>query len=83
MQVINYTDFRQNMKKRLDMVSDNNDLLVINRPDNKNVVMISLEEYNAIQETLHILSSEKNRSRLTEAIERTNKGIIEHHNLIE
>lgn len=83
MNVINYTEFRLNMKKQLDMVSDNNDLLIINRPDNKNVVLISLDEYNAIQETLHILSSEKNRLRLFEAVERTKKGIVETHNLIE
>lgn len=83
MNVVNYTDFRLNLKKRLDAVSDSNDLLVINRPDNKNVVLISLQEYNALQETLHVLSSEKNRIRLAEAIDRTNKGIVETHSLID
>ncbi len=83
MNVVNYTDFRLNLKKRLDDVSDSNDLLIINRPDNKNVVLISLLEYNSLQETLHVLSSEKNRIRLAEAIDRTNKGIIESHSLID
>lgn len=83
MNVINYSDFRLNLKSRLDSVYDSNDLLIINRPDNKNVVLISLQEYNSLQETLYILGSEKNRNRLSESVERTNKGIIESHDLID
>lgn len=55
MNVINYTDFRLNMKKQLDSICENNDLLINNRPDNKNIELISLKAYNALQETLHIL----------------------------
>lgn len=56
---------------------------MIYRPDNKNVVLISLQEYNALQETLHVLSSEKNKIRLAQAINRTNKGVVETHSLID
>ncbi|GAB3904105.1 type II toxin-antitoxin system prevent-host-death family antitoxin [Larkinella knui] len=83
MQVVNYTEFRRSMKAKLDQVSDDGDTVIINRSENKNVVLISLREYNSLKETLHLLSSEKNRKRLVDAIERTNRGDFEIHDLID
>lgn len=83
MQVVNYSEFRREMKARLDQVSDDNDTIIINRSQNKNVVMISLREYNSLMETLHLLNSETNRSRLAAAIDRTNRGEYEDHGLLE
>ncbi len=82
MQVLNYSEFRRSMKAKLDQVSDDGDMVIINRSENKNVVVISLREYNSLKETLHLLSSEKNRNRLTEAVERANRGEYESHNLL-
>ncbi|WP_460915087.1 type II toxin-antitoxin system Phd/YefM family antitoxin [Spirosoma areae] len=83
MQVVNYTEFRRSMKAKLDQVSDDGDTVIINRSENKNVVLISLREYNSLKETLHLLSSEKNRNRLMSAVERANRGQFESHDLIE
>lgn len=83
MQVVNYTEFRRSMKARLDQVSDDGDTVIINRSENKNVVLISLREYNSLKETLHLLSSEKNRNRLIDAVDRANRGEFESHDLIE
>ena len=77
MQVVNYTEFRRSMKAKLDQVSDDGDTVIINRPGNKNIVLISLREYNSLKETLHVLSSEKNRNRLMSAVERANRGEFE------
>lgn len=71
------------MKARLDQVSDDGDTVIINRSENKNVVLISLREYNSLKETLHLLSSEKNRNRLIDAVERANRGEFESHDLID
>ncbi|GAB2602523.1 hypothetical protein GCM10027190_57710 [Spirosoma areae] len=71
------------MKAKLDQVSDDGDTVIINRSENKNVVLISLREYNSLKETLHLLSSEKNRNRLMSAVERANRGQFESHDLIE
>ena len=71
------------MKARLDQVSDDGDTVIINRSENKNVVLISLREYNSLKETLHLLSSEKNRNRLIDAVDRANRGEFESHDLIE
>lgn len=83
MQVLNYTEFRRSMKAKLDQVSEDDDTVIINRSDNKNVVVISLREYNSLKETLHLLSSEKNRTRLAEAIERTSRNEYETHTLLD
>lgn len=74
MQVLNYSDFRTNLKSHLDQVSNDNDTIILNRGKNENVVLISLQEYNSIFETLHLLKSEKNRKRLEESIDRDNNG---------
>ncbi|MBN8821889.1 MULTISPECIES: type II toxin-antitoxin system Phd/YefM family antitoxin [Spirosoma] len=83
MQVVNYTEFRRSMKAKLDQVSDDGDTIIINRSENKNVVLISLREYNSLKETLHLLGSEKNRNRLLGAVERANRGEFEQHQLID
>ncbi|GAB4049915.1 hypothetical protein GCM10028810_42280 [Spirosoma litoris] len=71
------------MKAKLDQVSDDGDTVIINRSENKNVVLISLKEYNSLKETLHLLSSEKNRNRLISSLERADRDEYETHNLIE
>ena len=83
MQVVNYSDFRSHLKANLDQVSQDNETVIVSRPRNENVVVISLKEYNAMQETLHLLSSDKNRERLLEAVERDKAGLQESHELIE
>lgn len=83
MQVINFSDFRSHLKANLDHVSQDNETVIVSRPRNENVVVISLREYNAMQETLHLLSSDVNRQRLLEAVERDKAGIMETHKIME
>lgn len=70
----NYSEFRTALKKYLDSVEDNNETLIIKRKSGKGTVMISLDEYNSIMETLHLLSSRKNADRLHESIEQMKSG---------
>ena len=70
----NYSEFRADLKKYLDSVEENHETLVIKRKSGKGTVMISLEEYNSIMETLHLLSSKKNADRLYESLEQVNAG---------
>ncbi len=58
----------------LDSVEDDNETLIIKRKSGKGAVMISLEEYNSIMETLHLLSSKKNADRLYESIKQMKSG---------
>ncbi len=83
MVVVNYSDFRKNLKENLDNACDNNEVVIVSRAHNKNIVVISLDEYNSWQETKYLLSSPKNRERLEAAIRDTEQGIFETHPLIE
>ncbi|MDX1954164.1 MAG: type II toxin-antitoxin system prevent-host-death family antitoxin [Chitinophagaceae bacterium] len=74
MKVVNYSEFRNNLAENLNMVNDDGDIVVVSRSKGKNVVVISLDEYNSIMETLHLGSTKANRKRLDEAIEEMNKG---------
>jgi antitoxin YefM len=79
----NYTEFRTGLKNYLDNVENNNETLIIKRGSGKGTVLISLDEYNSIMETLHLLSSKKNAKRLFESIEQMKTGKRVEHSLIE
>ena len=75
----NYTEFRTELKKYLDKVENNNETLVIKRKSGKGTVLISLDEYNSIMETVYLLSSKANADRLYESIQqmKTGKTVIQ------
>lgn len=83
MEVVNFSEFRANLKKNLDEVYQDNEVLIVNRPRNENVVVLSLREYNSMLETTHLMSTEANRKRLEAAILRDREGDYEVHELIE
>ncbi|MDB5011164.1 MAG: type toxin-antitoxin system prevent-host-death family antitoxin [Mucilaginibacter sp.] len=83
MEVLNYTEFRQNLAKSLDKVNDDAEIVIVSRSKGKNVVVMDLDEYNAISETLHLVKSEANRKRLQDAIDEMNSGKHLSHKLIE
>jgi antitoxin YefM len=49
MRVVNYTEFRNNLAESLNIVNDDGDIVIVSRSKGKNVVVMSLEEYNSIQ----------------------------------
>ncbi|MBP5983869.1 MAG: type II toxin-antitoxin system prevent-host-death family antitoxin [Fluviicola sp.] len=83
MKVVNYTDLRVNLKKWLDSVVNDVEELIIKRKNNKDLVVISLEEYNSLKETSYLLSG-KNRDVLIHSInELKNKNTVQHDLLEE
>jgi len=79
----NYTEFRTDLKKFLDEVEDNNETLIVKRGIGKGAVVISLNEYNSIMETMHLLSSRTNAERLYESIQQLKDGKGIQNQLIE
>ena len=77
------SDFRNNIKKYLDSVTDNFETLIINRGKDSGVVIISLDEYNSLTTTQHELSSKINESRLDSAISKLKSGSSFEKDLIE
>lgn len=83
MKVINYTDLRLNLKKWMDSVTEDMEEIIVKRKDNKDLVLISLEEYNALNETNYLLSG-KNRDILLQSVKdiQENKSLVQNE-LIE
>jgi antitoxin YefM len=68
------SDFRRDIKKYLDKVTQSFETLIINRGKDTGVVIMSLEEYNSLKSTQHELSSRINQQRLDESIEALKSG---------
>lgn len=82
MKVVNYTELRLNLKYWLNSVIEDVEEVIIKRKDQKDVVLISLEEYNSLIETNYLLSG-KNREVLLESIKEVKKGNKGYQDLIE
>lgn len=74
MKAANFTEFRTKLKQYLDDVEDNNEMLIIKRGSGNGTVLISLNEFNSIMETVHLLSSKSNADRLYESIRQMKAG---------
>lgn len=74
MDVVTYTDARASLKDVMDRVIYDHVEVVVTRKKREAIVMISLDEYNAIQETLHLQKSPENVRRLQSAIAQLNAG---------
>jgi antitoxin YefM len=77
------SDFRKNIKKYLDSVTENFETLVINRGKDSGVVIISLDEYNSLTATQHELSTRRNEVRLDSAIDKLKNGSSFQKDLID
>ena len=76
MEIVNYTDFRTNLKHWFDKVINDVSDIVIKRKNGKDLVLISLDEYNSLKETTYLLTG-KNRDILLNSIKELedNNGI--------
>ena len=74
MDVMTYTDARASLKDVMDRVINDRVEVVVTRKKREAVVVMSLDEYNAIQETLHLQKSPANVRRLQVAIAQLDAG---------
>ena len=83
MQVVNFTEARNNLKSIFDDVYHNSEAVIVNRKNSENVVIISLDDYNALNETEYLLRSENNRKHLLASIAELRAGRGTERELIE
>ncbi|MDZ4666749.1 MAG: type II toxin-antitoxin system Phd/YefM family antitoxin [bacterium] len=77
------SDFRKDIKRYFNNVTQNFETLIINRGKDNGVVIMSFAEYNSLFATQRELSSKENERRLDSAIEKLKSGKSSSKNLIE
>lgn len=83
MTTISYTELRRRLAAAMDQVNEDHAPLYITRQKDKGAVLLSAEDYASIEETLYLMSSSRNASRLTESIEGLRRGESDARDLIE
>ena len=81
MRVVNFSDARNHLKRVLDQVVDDADYTIISRRDAADAVVMSLDQFNGLMETVHLLKSPANAAHLARSIEQYRAGKVESHAL--
>lgn len=76
MTTVSYSEFRKNLAYFLNLVEDNCEEVVIQRPKGRKVVMLSHDDYSSLMETMYLLMPEKNRKHLEQSIKDYKEGKV-------
>ena len=83
MDAISYTAARSNLAKTMEQVCEDRSPIIITRSKAQSVVMMSLEDYEALQETAYLLRAPQNARRLLESVIELEQGSGQEKELIE
>ncbi len=83
MQTLNFSQTRQNLASTFDSVVENSMPVVVTRQNKEPVVIISMKDYRAMEETMYLMQSEVNAKRLNRSIAQLEAGLGKQRELIE
>ena len=83
MQVVSFTEARNNLKTVLDQVVNDADCTIITRRDAEDAVVMSLDYYNSLMVTVHLLKSPANAAHLAKSIEQYRNNQAQERDLID
>ena len=83
MRVINFSDARNQLKQVIDQVVDDADFTVISRRDAQDAVVMSLDTFNSLMETLNLMKSPANAKHLEKSINQYRKGQTKTKGLVD
>ncbi|MEO0834707.1 MAG: type II toxin-antitoxin system prevent-host-death family antitoxin [Cyanobacteria bacterium J06642_3] len=83
MKIITFTEARNKLKKVLDRVVDDADYTVITRRDADDAVVMSLDYFNSLLETVHLLKSPANAAHLERSITQYRQGQVIEKDLLD
>lgn len=83
MRTITYTESRAHYAETLSAVVDDQEEVIVTRAGHEPVVIVALSEYESLKETAYLMRSPANARRLTESIERLERGEGQQHDLID
>ena len=76
MKTTTITDFRTKMKEHLQEIEDDQDILILTGPKKRDYVVLTLEQFNSMEETTHLMSTQANTERLLESIAQDRAGNV-------
>lgn len=83
MKVVNFSDARNNLKKVIDEVVADADYTIISRRNSEDAIVMSLDTFNSIMETFHLLKSPANAEHLSKSIKQYKQGKVRSRELID
>ncbi len=83
MRVVNFSEARNSLKNVIDQVIDDADYTVIARRDAPDAVVMSLDTFNSLMETVHLLKSPLNAAHLARSLEQYRQGQVKKQNLVD
>ncbi len=83
MKVVTFTEARNKLKSVLDRVIDDADYTVITRRDADDAVVMSLDYFNSLLETVHLLKSPANAAHLERSIAQYRQGKVTEKDLLD
>ena len=83
MQTVNFSHTRQNLASTFDSVVDNCMPITVTRQNKEPVVIISMRDYRALEETAYLMQSEANAKRLNRSITQLEAGLGTKRALLE
>lgn len=83
MRVVNFSDARNRLKSVIDQVVDDEDFAIITRRDAEDAVVMSLNHFNGLMETVHLLKSPANAAHLSKSIEQYQSGRTQQQQLVD
>ena len=83
MRIVSFTEARNGLKSVLDHVVNDADYTVITRRDSEDAVVMSMDHYNSLMETVHLLKSPANAAHLSKSIEQYNSGKFQCRDLVD
>lgn len=83
MKVVNFSDARNNLKKVIDDVVADADYTIISRRNSEDAIVMSLDTFNSIMETFHLLKSPANAEHLSKSIKQYKQGKARGRELID
>ena len=83
MRVISFTKARNSLKSVLDHVTEDADCAIITRRDSEDAVVMSMDHYNGLMETLHLLNSPANAAHLLKSIDQYQSGDVVERQLLD
>ncbi|MBU1344482.1 MAG: YoeB-YefM toxin-antitoxin system antitoxin YefM [Proteobacteria bacterium] len=83
MRAITYTTARNNLASTMKQVCDDHDPIIVTRKNNQAVILMSLEDYESLNETAYLLQSPENAKRLIDSIEELKIGNGKERELLE